>query len=77
MNAYIPFLGMFSNQNSNRIGMTPRLDVYLAAKIWQFNIFVRAENLLYFIDQYNYETSPGHPIHNFTVRLGVRWRLFD
>ena len=74
---YIPYFGMFANQNTDRIGMTPRLDVYLAAKIWQFSFFVRGENLLYFLDQYNYETAPGHPIHNFTVRLGVRWRLFD
>lgn len=76
-NGYDPLTGNFFIQNRQLIDMTPRIDPYISFRIWQFRFFVRGENVLYFANGENYFTAYRRPIHNFVVRLGVSWRLFD
>jgi len=75
--AYTSLTGAFYLQNRLSVVMEPRLDAYVSFRIWQFRFFIRGENLLYFANERNYHTAYRRPIHNFVVRLGVSWRLFD
>lgn len=75
--AYAPLTGTFRIQNRLSIDMEPRLDVYVAFRIWQFRFFVRAENLLILSNERNYFNHYRYPIHSFVVRFGISWRLFD
>lgn len=76
-NAYQPLTGAFYVQNSLSVVVEPRIDAYLSFRVWQFRFFIRAENILYFVNERNYFTAYRHPVPNFVVRLGISWRLFD
>ena len=74
---YTPVVGQFYLQNERMLTFYPMINVYLAAKIWQFKVFVTGENLMQLITGENFYATVHNPYPNFLVRLGVGWRLFD
>ena len=76
-NGYTPLTGKYYIQNEFATTVEPRIDAFVSFRIWQFRFFVRGENLLYFLNERNYFTAHRYPIHNFVVRFGISWRLFD
>ncbi|MCP4438076.1 MAG: putative porin [Aureispira sp.] len=74
---YTPVIGQFYLQNERMLTFYPMIDVYLAAKIWQFKVFVTAENIMQVITGENAFPTVHNPYPNFLVRFGVGWRLFD
>lgn len=74
---YTPVLGQFYLQNERILTFYPVIDAYIAVKIWQFKVFVTAENIMQAVTGENFYATVHNPYPNFLVRFGVGWRLFD
>lgn len=54
-----------------------RLNVFAAMEIDQFRLFLRAENVDYFINDPKARMDPNYTLMPFIMRLGVTWDFFN
>ena len=78
-NGYMPLSGQFFAQNSRVIAPYPALDIFVAAKIQTFRIFLKMENVgrtSGISDAVGFPTL-GYPNAEQQFRFGIRWVLRD
>lgn len=74
--AFNPVIGNFF-QTSQELPFYPMTDLYLTAKIKQFRLFLRGENMVsIFEDKVQFQVV-NYPQFDFKIRFGVSWLLFN
>jgi hypothetical protein len=54
-----------------------RLNIFAAMEIDQFRMFVRAENVDYFINDQKARMDPHYTLMPFIIRIGITWDFFN
>lgn len=70
---YFPLQARFTVQNNGYAGGYPYLDLWAAAKIKTFFLFVKLEHANQGFTGQNYMLLKGYPMHGRLLRLGIRW----
>ena len=76
-NGYSPAIYSFYYQNVAQIGNYWFVDAHATLRISRLYIFARVGNLLSAVQNNNMFTTPGYPVMNYMVNLGVNWRFHD
>ncbi len=76
-NAYMPELRSFYLQDKQKIGNYLFADVYASLKVKTFRIFFKYTNLLTFLHQYRYYSTPSYPAGFPGFYMGVCWRFHN
>ena len=74
---YFPLTQQFYLQNAQNIQIYPRIDYFIAFRLYQARIFVNAENVMNIFKKENYFTAMHYATPNFLIRFGVSWRMFN
>ena len=75
--AYMPELRQFYLQNEKKIGNYLFVDAYATLKVKTFRFFLKANNLLGYLGNYQYFESPHYPSLTPGFYLGVNWRFHN
>ncbi len=76
-NSYMPLLGQFHN-TERELESYPLTDFYITAQVSEFRFFIRIEHInSYFNSNDVYFILPDYPYIDGSIRLGVRWTLYD
>lgn len=76
-NAYEPSIMQFYNQNIEKTGNYPKLDVFLTLNIKRADLFVKYEHINEFIGNRNFFSAYTYPINPAKFKFGIRWNFFD
>jgi len=70
--------GVFYLQNGNNtVANYPYIDVYVSARIKRFKVFVQGSHINQGFPKPSYFTTPGYPMQDRTIRVGLSWGLFN
>lgn len=75
--AYAPSTGQFYLQKERELGESPKVDVYLVAKLKRASIFVKYEHLNQVFGNQGYFSALHYPITPSILKYGVRWYFYD
>ncbi len=76
-NAYDPSIMQFYNQDIEKTGNYPKLDVFLTLNIKRADLFVKYEHANERLGSRDYFSAYTYPINPAKVKFGIRWNFFD
>lgn len=68
------YYNAFNNDNNTNYN---GLDLFLAAKVSKFRIFVKYENVFFALNKKLTYLTENHPLFDSNIRFGIRWILVD
>lgn len=71
---YWPVLGIHKNE-TEQLPAFPSLDVYAQFRVQGFTFFARMQNLMPYFTKQTFFSSPGYPIPENILRLGINWQM--
>ncbi|TDM00052.1 MAG: hypothetical protein C4K58_02055 [Flavobacteriaceae bacterium] len=77
---YLPVLGeyaLLADEQKQKIGESPILDVFYNLNVKRMNIYIRANNVTSFLRPANQYNFPGYPTQEFKTQIGLIWQLFN
>ncbi|MEM1323281.1 MAG: putative porin [Bacteroidota bacterium] len=78
-NAYQPLIGQFHLQNEQELALYPAVDFFMAFKVGFFRAFIRAENLMGYLnlsEEFFFQTL-NQPYPFGAIRFGISWQFLD
>lgn len=75
--AYDPATMQFYNQQIEKNGNYPKVDVFLAFRIKRADLFIKAEHVSLYFANKNYISALNYPLNPLKIKYGVRWNFFD
>lgn len=75
--AYQPYSGLFGLSNDARQAQLLQGDVYISAKIKRAMVFAKMEHANSGFFGNDYILTPGHPLADRALKLGLSWTFFD
>ena len=76
-NAYDPAIMQFYNQEIEKTGNYPKMDVFVTLNIKRADLFVKYEHFNEFFGSRDYFSAYTYPINPAKVKFGIRWNFFD
>ena len=74
---YMPALGLYHRQRSEKVGNEPLFNLFLNFRIKRLNLFGKLYHLNSFIMERDYYTAPMYPMSPMMVKFGVSWSFYD
>jgi hypothetical protein len=74
---YNPVIRSFTSQTNQEVESFPWGDFYLMAKVDRTYFFARLSNVFEGAIPYNYYSSPGYPLPDRALKLGVKWEFVN
>ncbi|MDR1756791.1 MAG: putative porin [Culturomica sp.] len=75
--AYMPSTMQFYNQQREKTGNYPKVDVFIDLDLKRAHLFLKYEHLNYYITNGNYYSALNYPINPAMFKFGIRWNFFD
>ncbi|MDR0544237.1 MAG: putative porin [Odoribacteraceae bacterium] len=75
--AYNPATMQFHQQDKQKTGNYPKVDLFVTLRVKRADIFIKYEHASQYIANRNYFSTPDYPINPARVKYGVRWNFFD
>ena len=72
-----PSIMQFYNQDIEKTGNYPKLDVFLTLNIKRADLFVKYEHANERLGSRDYFSAYTYPINPAKVKFGIRWNFFD
>ena len=76
-NAYDPAIMQFYNQEIEKTGNYPKLDVFITLNIKRADLFIKYEHVSEYIGNRNYFSAYTYPINPAKLKFGIRWNFYD
>ena len=76
-NAYDPAIMQFYNQEIEKTGNYPKMDVFVTLNIKRADLFVKYEHFNEFFGSRDYFSAYTYPINPAKLKFGIRWNFFD
>ena len=76
-NAYMPATNQFYLQNDKSYGNYIFIDFFISAEIKPVKFFIMAQHINQGFMSTNYILTPGYPMPDRSIKLGLSWLLFD
>jgi hypothetical protein len=67
----------FYNQEIEKTGNYPKMDVFVTLNIKRADLFVKYEHFNEFFGSRDYFSAYTYPINPAKVKFGIRWNFFD
>lgn len=74
---YRPSLMQFYNQQEEKTGGYPKLDVFVNFRIKRAVLFAKYEHVNYYFTNGQYFSALNYPINPAMFKFGLRWNFFD
>ena len=74
---YSPSTMQFYNQDTEKTGNYPKIDVFMNFRIKRAVLFAKYEHVNYYLTNGNYFSALDYPINPAMFKFGIRWNFFD
>ena len=74
---YMPITGQFFQQDVQKVGELPALDVFLSFKVQRFRFYAKMENLVGGYSSTSFFQTYNTPTPETQFRFGLRWQLLN